>query len=216
MAALVVAGCRSEQSRGFRDTFDVDKSALQSSGENQYFSLQPGKQLRFAAGDMSLTITVLDETRLVDGVETRVIEEREEQGGQTLEVSRNFFAIDPATNDVYYFGEEVDIFENGQLVSHEGAWLSGAEGARFGLIMPGEIEIGDRYFQEIAPDVALDRAENLAVDETVSTPAGTFQNSLHVIETSPLEPGSASEKWYAPGVGLIRDDEFVLVEVIEP
>ena len=194
---------------GFRDTFLVNKSELRSTGVNTFFSLQPGTQSTLAGAGATVTITVLDETRVVDGVETRVVEEREEEGGQLVEVSRNYFAIDPATNDVYYFGEEVDIYENGQIVGHDGAWLSGVDGARFGLIMPGEIIIGDQYYQEIAPDVAMDRAENISIDETVETPAGTFTGCLHVVETTPLESGE-SLKWYCPSVGLVQDGDVVL------
>jgi hypothetical protein len=89
------------------------------------------------------------------------------------------------------------------------------EGARFGLFMPGTIEIGDRFYQEVAPGVAEDRAEIVATDATVNTPAGTFQNCLHIRETSPLESGQ-SQKWFAPDVGLVQDDEFVLTEFSRP
>lgn len=44
------------------------------------------------------------------------------------------------------------------------------------------------------------------------TPAGTFQHCLRIKETSAVESGS-SEKVYAPGIGLIRDDEFVLTSI---
>lgn len=213
-AMILWNGCQSGAAV-WRDTFDVDKADLGPTGGNEFFSLEPGLVLSFESGDETLTITVLNETRVVDGVTTRVIEERETAGGELVEVSRNFFASDSTTNDVYYFGEEVDIYENGVIVNHEGAWLSGQNGARFGLIMPGHAVVGDRYYQEFAPDVALDRAEHVAVDETVMTPAGTFNNCLHVLETTPLEDGE-SHKWYAPGVGLIQDADAVLVSVVQP
>ncbi|MBI4716563.1 MAG: hypothetical protein HY763_02065 [Planctomycetes bacterium] len=211
-ALFVVSGCAGLPRVGqvvFRDSFAVDKANLGPSGGNQYFSLEPGTVSSFRDGDVLLTITVLAETKLVDGVETRVIEEREEEGGQPLEISRNYFAADRTTQDVYYFGEDVDIYENGQIASHDWAWLSGVGGARFGLIMPASAVVGDRYYQEVAPDVALDRAEVVSVSETVETPAGTFTNCLHIRETSPLEAGE-SHKWYAPGVGLVRDSGALL------
>jgi len=49
----------------------------------------------------TLTITVLKETRTVDGVQVRVLEERETKDGELAEVSRNFFATDKNTGDVY-------------------------------------------------------------------------------------------------------------------
>lgn len=194
----------------FRDTFGVDRKALRPDGKSTYFSLAPGTVRVYRDDDETVTITVLDETRVVDGVTTRVIEEREEEDGKLKEVSRNFFAIDPATGDAYYFGEEVDIYKKGKISSHGGAWMSGVDGARFGLIMPGHPAVGDRHYQEISPGVAMDRAEVVSLDERVETPAGVFEHCLHVRETSPLEKG-VSDKWYAPGIGLIRDEDCMLV-----
>ena len=67
----------------------------------------------------------------------RVIKEHESENGELIEISHNFYAISKKTNDVYYFGEEVDIYRDGKIVSHDGAWFSGRDGAIFGLIMPG-------------------------------------------------------------------------------
>jgi len=193
----------------WKDSFSVDKANLADTGRNMYFILEPGYCLQFTAGGTTLTITVLSETKTVDGVTTRVVEEREEKKGQLLEISRNFFAIDKTTLDVYYFGEEVDIYKKGKVVSHEGAWLAGVAGAKFGLMIPGNPRVGDKYYQELAPKIAMDRVEVVAMDVEMKTPAGTFQYCLRIKETSAVESGK-SEKVYAPGVGLIHDDEFVL------
>ena len=192
--------------------FAVDKGELASTGRNPYFSLEPGDQLTFEDDDERLVITVLNETKIVDGVETRVIEERETKGGKLVEVSRNFFAISKRTNSVFYFGEEVDIYKNGKVVNHEGAWFSGEKGAKFGLMMPGQILLGGKFYQEIAPKVAMDRAEIVSQTETVKTPAGEFKNCLKIKETTPLEPGHDEFKRYAAGIGLIQDGSLKLVK----
>jgi hypothetical protein len=44
------------------------------------------------------------------------------------------------------------------------------------------------------------------------TPAGAFKDCLRTKEDSAIEKGT-SEKVYAPGVGLIKDDEFVLAKI---
>jgi hypothetical protein len=199
----------------WRDTFTVAKANWTSTGRNPYFILEPGHRQTYKHGQTVLTITVLSETRVVDGVETRIVEEREEKNGQPAEVSRNFFAIDRSTSDVYYFGEEVDIYKNGKLVDHEGAWLAGKDGAKFGLMMPGQVKVGDKFYQEVAPGEAMDRAEIVSLDERLETPAGTFEHCVHVVESSPLEKG-VSHKWYAPGVGLIKDDQSVLQKPENP
>jgi len=207
------AGTKPEQAGpGWKDHFIVDKSRLQSSGRNAYFILEPGFTLFLTDGAETLTVTVLEATEVVDGVTTRVVEERETEKGQRGEVSRNFFAIDPATRDVYYFGEDVDIYKNGRVVSHEGAWRAGLDGAKFGLMIPGAPKVGDKFYQEIAPGVAMDRAEVASLDETLDTPAGKFRGCLRIKETSALEAGS-SVKVFAPGLGLVKDDAFLLSKV---
>jgi hypothetical protein len=200
---------------GFASEFAVDKRGLTDAGENPYFILKPGHRLSYRGGRESLIITVLDETKVVDGVKTRVVEERETKGGQLAEVSRNYFAIDPATKDVYYFGEEVDIYKDGKVVAHEGAWQSGKDGAKFGLMMPGRPKVGDRFYQELAPKVAMDRCEIVSLTETLKTPAGQFKDVLLVKDSSALE-GGAEKKWYAAGVGLLKDGDLELVEVQRP
>lgn len=84
---------------------------------------------RYAHGAATLVVTVLSETQVVDGVRTRVVEERESKKGALIEISRNHVAIDSASGDLYYFGEDVDIYKRGKVVGHEGAWLSGDRAA---------------------------------------------------------------------------------------
>jgi hypothetical protein len=197
------------------ESFEVDVKELATEGENPYFILKPGYQLtlegRESGKSAQLAITVLHETMKVGGVDTRVVEERETIGGVLVEVSRNYFAIHPRTRDVYYFGEEVDMYKDGKLDSHEGAWRHGSNGARFGLAMPGKPAIGMRYYQEIAPKVALDRAEVVSLTERATTPAGTFEQCVKVRETTPLEPRVTEYKLYAAGVGLVEDSSLKLV-----
>src|SRR5437773_1384357 len=95
--------------------FSAEKDALSSTGRNAFFILEPGYQLVLENGNERLVISVLNETKKVDGVETRVVEERETNDGQVVEVSRNYFAISKRTGNVYYFGEDVDIYKNGKI-----------------------------------------------------------------------------------------------------
>jgi hypothetical protein len=198
--------------QAWRDSFPVDKANLADTGRNPYFILEPGYRLTLANAKDTLMVTVLEDTKLADGVKTRVVEERETKGGKLAEVSRNYFAIDKITGDLYYFGEDVDIYKDGKISGHEGAWLAGVNGARFGLVIPGKPVVGARYYQENAPKVAMDRAEIISVTEESKVPAGVFKNCLHTRESSTLERGS-EDKWYAPGVGLIKDEDFVLAKV---
>jgi hypothetical protein len=219
-ALVALAGTSAARRLPFTDSFMIERCQFSSSGANPYFVLKPGHQLTLEGKEkrkqIRLIITVLDETQLVGDVRTRVVEERETADGELREVSRNFFAICAPTDTVFYFGENVDIYERGAIVSHEGSWRAAPNGARPGVIMPGLNLAGARYFQEVAPGVALDRAETLSTTETVETPAGRFTNVLKVKETSALERRAKGLKFYAPGVGLIRDDTLQLVAVSAP
>jgi hypothetical protein len=146
-------------------------------------------------------------------IRTRVVQDFETVDGKLEEISRNFFAICQPKRDVYYFGEEVDIYEDGRIVNHEGAWLAGRRGAQPGIIMPdAAFLLGSRYFQEMAPDVAMDRAEHVANDLEIDVPAGFMEDCVQVNETTPLEPG-VSTKIYCPGKGLVRDGELELIAI---
>jgi hypothetical protein len=210
---IAMAGLCMAQESKFQDTFNVDKTALADKGSNAYMILEPGYKLILTDGKDTLTITVLNETKKVDDVNTRIIEERETKNGKLEEVSRNYFAIDKATGDVYYFGEDVDTYdEQGKIKDHGGSWLSGVNGAKFGLMFPGKPKVGQRYQQEVAPKTAMDRAEVISITEEVKVPAGTFKNCLKTKESSALESGS-EEKLFAPGVGLLTDGSFKLAKI---
>lgn len=214
--------------RAFTKEFPIDECQFTLAGSNPYFSLKPGTQLHFsndrcvAAGKCDVeeeaVITVLNQTKVItlrdDGksrnITTRVIKEIANEDGELKEVSFNYFAECKGTQDVYYFGEDVDVFDNGQ-VTHPGAWLAGQKKAEPGIIIAGgAFLIGARYFNEIAPDVALDRVEHVAEDLKVNVPAGRFDDCVRVKETTPLEPGASTLKTYCPGVGLAVDDDLEL------
>src|SRR3954467_1292224 len=198
-----------DQTATWRSTFDVSKADLLPTGTNPYITMQPGRVLKLAHGHDTLTVTILSDTQQVDGVTTGVLEERETKDGKLVEVSRNFFATDKNTGDVYYFGEDVDNYKDGKIVDHESEWHAGEKGARFGLMIPGKPKVGDKFYQEIAPKVAMDRVEIVSTDEELKTPAGTFK-CLHLKETTPIE-SEVSHKFYAPGVGMVKDDDFALI-----
>ena len=203
VGALMLGACT--QSDVWTADFPIEKDELISTGRNPYFILEPGYSLVLEGGDEQLTITVLSETKTVDRVEeTRVVEERETKGGKLVEVSRNYFAMSRRTNDVFYFGEDVDMYKDGQVVNHDGAWLSGVKDAKFGLVMPGRVLLNAGYYQETAPKVALDRAKIVSMSETVKTPAGEFTNCLKVEETTPLKPRVTEFKYYAPASDWCR------------
>ena len=211
----------------FTTDFRLQDCQFQTEGVNPYFLLTPNRKLVLENEDGTETveITVLEDLESISvpglgTVTTRVVEERETADGELIEVSRNFFVICGGRNDVLYFGEDVDIFNPDGSVTHEGAWRAGQPDenglAEPGIIMPGTFLLGARYFQEIAEGIALDRAEHVEMGLDIETDAGEFHDCVRIVETTPLEPKSESEKVYCPGVGLVIDSDVQLVEIEEP
>ena len=206
------AGCEEGNAQGWQQEFGIAKCNLLTTGRNPYFILEPGYQLVLQGGDTRIQITVLNETRMVGGVNTRVVEEREWKDGKLYEVARNYFAICEQTKDVFYFGEDVDFYENGKVVKHDGSWLAGKDGNKPGLMMPGTPKVGMKYYQELAPRVAMDRAEIVSLTETCDTPAGKFPQCMKVKEGSALKLTETEYKYHAPGIGLVRDEDVRLIK----
>ena len=205
--------------------FGLDaEHSLSPDGANGYMSLKPGTFHRYVGEDDNLPVvievTVLDATQPVAfrahgqsiTVLTRIVEEREWIDGELTQVSLNYYASCSTTGNIYYLGEDVDHYQDGVVVSHEGSWIAGKRGARPGLRMPGFFLLGARYQQDIAPHVSMDQAEHMGMGAVIETPAGVFRNCVTVLETTPLEPDEETLKIYAPGVGLVIDGSLELVE----
>lgn len=194
---------------------------------NPYFPLQVGQRWVYQGKEqgetIGLRITVLNRTETFTfgsrSVVTRVVEELEwvdadadgrvDRSEELIEVSRNFFAQTSA-GTVCYFGETVDIYENGVVVSHEGSWRADAPGNAPGIFMPASPQEGMTFQQEMAPGVAEDQATILRTGRTVTVPAGTFENAIVVRDFNPLD-GTRGTKVYAPNVGLVRDGPLDLI-----
>jgi hypothetical protein len=206
------------------EEFDADPEATSrffegrctwdSSGANPFWSLRPGYQLVLESDEEILFITVLDETRVVAGVRTRVVEEfeYEKDGDERIPVERslNYYAICRQTNSVFYFGEDVEFFdEDGNVTSTEGTWLAGRNGARPGIVMPGTILVGGEYYEEIAPeDEALDKGEILEMLCGCEAGGKQFSRPCVAIAGSNDCNSDNDEKLYVKGIGIVVDGDL--------
>lgn len=215
VTTIVLGGC-SDLAALLGDPPSTEGCTWAAAGRNPFFVLEPGYILTLSGRGgggtlLDVVITVEDETRIVDGIETRVVTEQESKNGKLIEVSRNYFALCQPRGDVFYFGEEVDDYKDGKITGHHGEWLAGKDGARPGMAMPGDPKVGDAAYIEWAPGGAMDHFEVVALEDKVETPAGTFTGALKIKETNPLEPGKVEYKWYARDVGLLVDEGARLV-----
>jgi len=157
-----------------------------------------------------LIITVLPETRVIDDVETRVIEERESADGQLVEVSRNYYAIAKKTHDVYYFGEDVETYKDGKVDGHPGIGTAASMARTSGCsCRPSRRSARSttKSWHEGGDGSLRDRQR----DRESKGAAGSFDRCVKTKETTPLEPSDTEYKLYAPGVGLLVDGGLKLV-----
>ena len=193
---------------------DPDTVVFSTTIDNEFFPLTLATELVLEGEDdgetVRVEITVPGDTEEVAGVETLVMIETEYEDGELLEIARNFIA-QAADGTVCYFGEDVDIYENGIVVSNDGAWRAGENGALPGILMPGDPQVGDAFYQESAPGVAEDMSSVIAFGEPIAVPAGDFDDTLTAEDCNPMEDAETDVKVYVRGIGLSIDDVAELI-----
>jgi hypothetical protein len=177
--------------------------------DNPYLPLLPGSTWTYEVtgegGDETVTVTVTDETRVVEGVTTTVVHDRvTDPDGEIVEDTFDWYAQDVDGN-VWYFGEHTTAYA-GDQTSTEGSWEAGIDGARAGVVMLARPRVGDGYQQEFLEGEAEDQAEVLAIDAEVVIDEETYDDVVKTADATRLEPGLVEHKYYAPGVGLIAEE----------
>jgi hypothetical protein len=190
---------------------------------NPFFPLSPGTTFVFeGTKDLKAErneVTVTHDTRIVMGVRCVVVHDVVIVDGEVHEDTYDWYAQDDAGN-VWYFGEDSKELSGGEVISTQGSWEAGVTGAQPGIIMEADPEPGDAYWQEYYEGEAEDKAKVLRLDDSLSTPYGSFSGVLVTEETTQLEPDTAEQKYYAHGVGVVEvrqvkggEDHSELVEV---
>lgn len=185
---------------------DIDPANFVEAIDNPWLPLRPGNRWEYDETEdgetAHIVVTVLDETRDVAGITATVVRDRETLDGVVQEDTYDWFAQD-ADGNVWYLGEDVDNYEDGELVDHDGSWETGVDGALPGIAMPADPQVGDAYRQEYYPGEAEDLGEVIATDGTTSGPTGDYTDLVVVREWNPLEPDKVEEKSYARGTGMV-------------
>jgi hypothetical protein len=172
--------------------------------DNQFLPLTPGTVQTYQGGGETIVVAATDDTRVVMGVTCIVVRDTVTVGGQTIEDTFDWYAQDSDGN-VWYFGEDTKEYENGKVVSTEGSWEGGVDGALPGIVMLANPHAGDVYRQEYYACEAQDVAEVVAQNEDVSVPYGDFTGCLRTRDYTPLDIQSNEYKRYCPNVGLVAE-----------
>jgi hypothetical protein len=150
--------------------------------------------------------TVTEVTKMVNGVRTVVLWDRDIQEGVVVEEELAFWAQDDSGN-VWLMGEYPEEHE-GKKVSAPSAWLAGVQQATAGILMRTNPKLNtSTYKQGEAPQSDfLDLAKVFAVDQHLTVPVGTFDGVLVIDEWDPNnQPADGHQfKYHAPGVGIVQ------------
>jgi hypothetical protein len=176
--------------------------------DNPYLPLSPGTTLTYRGNVDGKNVTdvfaITDQTKLIEGVNARVIHDQVFRGGNLVEDTFDWFAQDAAGN-VWYFGEDTRELDHGTVVSTEGSWQAGVNKANAGIFMPAHPAVGDFFKQEDAKNVAEDCTRIVSLNATVTTPFMSSNNALKTEEFSLLEPGVVDNKYYVKGIGNVKE-----------
>jgi hypothetical protein len=173
--------------------------------DNPWFPLEPGSTRIYKGtkdGKPAREVfTPIAQTRVIDGVTCRVVVDKLYLNGKLAENTRDYYTQDIAGN-VWYFGEETKTLEDG---STEGSWLAGVNGAKPGVYMQADPQIGLRFRQEYYAGHAEDVFSVLGKDRHVAVAKGTFDNALLTAETTALEATVVDNKYYVRGLGQVLE-----------
>jgi len=193
--------------------FDPSNFHHSTTVDNEWFPLQPGAYSVFEGSAIDdgervsrrVLTTVTDLTKVVDGVNTMVVWERDYTEGEEVEAELAFFAQDDYGN-VWHMGEYPEEYDNGEFDKAPG-WLAGLKGASPGIAMRAEPKTGTpSYAQGYAPPPInwVDRGRVYKVGQKTCVPVDCYDDVLVIEEYERNKPGAYQLKYYARGVGDVR------------
>ncbi|KRE21660.1 hypothetical protein ASG80_13230 [Agromyces sp. Soil535] len=190
------------------DPVSLDPAEFTTEIDNPYWPMEPRTRWSYVefdpeGGELTVDVIVTSETKTIaNGIEARVVRDTVYRDGEIIEDTFDWYAQD-AAGAIWYLGEDTAEFENGEIVSREGSFEAGVDGALPGIALPADPEPGMSYRQEYYAGEAEDNGAVLSVEELVEVPYGRFESALLTRDTNPLEPDVAELKFYAPGIGPV-------------
>ncbi len=212
---------------------DYDPSRFTDSAavDHRWYPLEPGTLLEYRGSSLdegerlhhTVTIIVTDLTKMVDGVENVVVWERDYTEGELEETELALFAQDTDGN-VWHMGEYPEEFEEGEFAAAP-TWVHGIKGAYAGITIPAHPTEGTPgYEQGYAPPPInwVDRGRVYKTGQQTCVPADCYEDVVIIEEFEPNIPGAFQDKYYAPGVGVVRvgwrgrnDESKEVLELVE-
>jgi hypothetical protein len=165
-----------------------------------YEGQKDGKQAREV-------VTVARKAKAITEIRAAVIKDQLFLNGRSAERTTDWYAQDKH-GTVWYLGEKTaELNANGKVISTEGSFLNGRDGAKGGIFMPANPQVGQSFQQEAFKGHAEDRFRILDMAASISTPAVSSQHAMLTEETTPLEPKVVSHKYYVQGIGMVKEQQ---------
>lgn len=211
-AALSAAGCASQSSgaaKGPAGAAPAAQTRFVSQVDNPWFPLKPGTVYRYRGikdGQASNEVfAVTHGSRVIQGVRCTVVRDLLYIRGRLHERTTDWYAQDTAGN-VWYYGEATaELSTSGKVVSHEGSWRAGVNGARAGIYMPAHPRPGGSGRQEFYRGHAEDQFTVVSLSARVRTAGASSDHALLTKEFTRLEPGVLDHKYYVRGIGTVLE-----------
>jgi hypothetical protein len=187
---------------------NIDPARFSTHITNHYWPLKPGSTWTYDGTKDGVpehvVVTVARQTKMILGVRCVQVSDVVTVNGSLEENTTDWYAQDPS-GSVWYFGEDSKDYKNGAVVSTQGTWEAGVDGALPGITIQGTPQPGGpTYRQEYRPGVAEDMARVLRVNAIQRVPAGTYRRVVETLDTDPLNPDKIEHKFYGPGVGPVH------------
>ena len=178
---------------------------------NQWFPLRSGSVYRYAGskdGRRAVVVTrVTHKVKRIMGVPCVVVLDRLYVHGRLAEDTVDWYTQDRLGN-VWYLGEATATYANGKVVSRDGSFQAGRDGARGGIFMPAAPRVGQEFQQELFSGHAEDRFRVVTLHATTKVPFVTSRRALRTLEWTPLESAVLDAKFYVRGIGLVSEAQL--------
>jgi hypothetical protein len=233
-------GCKSLDEGRYDPVFDpasFDDDFANLTNPNRFFPLGIGNRREYRGGTETVTVEVLNETKLIAGVRCIVVRDLVTDNGDLIEATDDWFA-QAKDGNVWYCGEEVKNFGNfkgdnpkrPELVNTDGSFKAGRNGDKPGFIFRASPKKGEVYLEEFSLGNAEDVAQVLSttyafgndreLDRFVPEQLAALLCSGDCVVTrnfTALEPGVIERKYYAPGIGFflqVNPDTGQVVQLV--
>ena len=212
--STVTAGADELCGPGSAINFDISQFQSSPNVDNKWFPLKPGMQytttgdVKSAEGDIKRTVvhSITGLTKVIDGVKTQVMWDRDYAGDELVESELAFFA-QTNSGTVWLFGEYPEEYENGKFTGAPSTFIHSLDEAQAGIAMQADPQTNTpSYVQAHAASVDfLDCGQVFKQNDHVCVATGCYDDVLVIDERNPLEPAAGHQrKFYSAGTGLVK------------